>query len=251
MSDWYRGGRDRDSGRNEWENRQRREFGGQERDRRRDRRFDEERSFDDRHPDPARGGFSGQSYGGPDPNLGAWEARGDRSAMRRDYDRDDRGQIWRGQPYDTRYGQEGRGQQDWGHSPYAERSWRAREDQTQQGRGVIGENEPLQRVTDGQADEGWRANMGMGEHRGRGPKNYVRSDDRIREDVSDRLSDDSWLDASDIEVTVAKCEVTLSGLVHTRDDKRRAEDLAERVSGVRHVQNNLRVHPPRDFPAVT
>ncbi len=27
----------------------------------------------------------------------------------------------------------------------------------------------------------------------------------------------------------------------TRDQKRRAEDLAERVSGVAHVQNNLRV----------
>jgi osmotically-inducible protein OsmY len=80
-----------------------------------------------------------------------------------------------------------------------------------------------------------------GEHSGRGPKGYKRSDERIREDVSDRLADDSWLDASDIEVIVADMEVTLVGTVRDRDSKRRAEELAERISGVKHVQNNLRV----------
>lgn len=83
--------------------------------------------------------------------------------------------------------------------------------------------------------------MRSGEHRGRGPSGYRRSDERIREDVNDRLSDDSWLDASSIEVQVKDGEVTLSGTVHDRRDKRHAEDLAERVSGVNHVQNNLRV----------
>jgi len=78
-------------------------------------------------------------------------------------------------------------------------------------------------------------------HRGRGPKGYVRSDDRIREDVCDRLSDDRMVDASDVEVSVAGSEVTLSGTVYTREERRRAEDCAERVSGVTHVQNNLRV----------
>jgi osmotically-inducible protein OsmY len=80
-----------------------------------------------------------------------------------------------------------------------------------------------------------------GEHRGRGPSGYRRSDERIREDVNDRLSDDSWLDATSIEVQVQNGEVTLIGTVHDRNDKRRAEDVAERVSGVQHVQNNLRV----------
>ncbi|GHD05032.1 SWFGD domain-containing protein [Tianweitania populi] len=78
-------------------------------------------------------------------------------------------------------------------------------------------------------------------HRGRGPKNYTRSDDRIREDVNDRLSDDQHLDASDIDVTVKDGEVTLGGTVQERFAKRHAEDLVERVSGVKHVQNNLRV----------
>ncbi|MBV8683500.1 MAG: BON domain-containing protein [Caulobacteraceae bacterium] len=82
--------------------------------------------------------------------------------------------------------------------------------------------------------------MREGEHRGRGPTGYRRSDERIREDVNDRLSDDSWLDASNIDVHVHDGEVTLNGTVHDRHDKHHAEDLAERVSGVHHVQNNLR-----------
>jgi osmotically-inducible protein OsmY len=78
------------------------------------------------------------------------------------------------------------------------------------------------------------------EHRGRGPKGYRRSDDRIREDINDRLTDDPYLDASEIEVQVVECEVTLTGTVQRRSDKRRAEELAESISGVSHVQNNLR-----------
>lgn len=78
-------------------------------------------------------------------------------------------------------------------------------------------------------------------HRGRGPKNYTRSDERIAEDVNDRLADDGYVDASGIEVTVGGGEVTLNGTVTERFAKRRAEDIAESVSGVKHVQNNLRV----------
>lgn len=78
------------------------------------------------------------------------------------------------------------------------------------------------------------------DHRGRGPKNYARSDERIREDVNDRLTEDVWIDASEIEVSVADGEVTLAGTVEDRGGKRRAEDIADGVSGVKHVQNNLR-----------
>ncbi len=78
------------------------------------------------------------------------------------------------------------------------------------------------------------------DHRGRGPRSYVRSDERIREDVNDRLTEDVWIDASDIDVAVAKGEVTLAGTVDDRRTKRRAEDVAEDVTGVKHVQNNLR-----------
>ena len=78
-------------------------------------------------------------------------------------------------------------------------------------------------------------------HRGRGPKGYRRSDERINEDVHDRLTDDPWLDASGIEVTVAAGEVTLSGGVPDRHAKHRAEHVVEVVAGVSHVQNNLRI----------
>jgi osmotically-inducible protein OsmY len=81
-------------------------------------------------------------------------------------------------------------------------------------------------------------------HRGKGPKGYQRSDERIREDVSDRLSDDDRVDASDIEIDVNNCEVVLKGSVNTRDEKRRAEDLAESVSGVKNVENRLRCTNP-------
>jgi hypothetical protein len=84
----------------------------------------------------------------------------------------------------------------------------------------------------------------LGPHRGKGPTGYIRSDGRILDDISDRLSDDDRLDASDIEVKVEAGEVTLNGHVASREDKRRAEDLAESVSGVRHLQNNLRVRAP-------
>jgi len=80
-----------------------------------------------------------------------------------------------------------------------------------------------------------------GPHRGRGPKTYQRSDDRITEDLCERLTDDPGIDASDIDVEVKNREVTLSGLVDSRAARRRAEDIADAISGVSHVQNNLRV----------
>ncbi|MFA7603406.1 MAG: BON domain-containing protein [Novosphingobium sp.] len=79
------------------------------------------------------------------------------------------------------------------------------------------------------------------DHRGRGPRDYIRSDERIREDANDRLTDDARVDASNVTVAVDKCEVTLNGTVTSRQAKRRAEDLVDAISGVKHVQNNLRV----------
>jgi len=83
--------------------------------------------------------------------------------------------------------------------------------------------------------------QGAGKFRGRGPKNYRRSDERIREEISDRLTENDWLDASDIEVNVQNGEAVLSGTVDSRYAKRLAEDIADSVSGVTNVQNNLRV----------
>jgi|ERR1041385_7149404 hypothetical protein len=78
-------------------------------------------------------------------------------------------------------------------------------------------------------------------HRGKGPKGFTRSDERIQEDINCRLTDDAYVDASNIEVAVENGEVTLSGSVPDKSSKRRAEDIAELVSGVSNVENRLRV----------
>ncbi|MCE3283200.1 MAG: hypothetical protein K0Q66_1937, partial [Chitinophagaceae bacterium] len=70
---------------------------------------------------------------------------------------------------------------------------------------------------------------------------YQRSDERIKDDLNDRLSDDSFVDASEVDVTVEGCEVVLTGTVDSKEEKRRAEDIAERVSGVKNVENRLKV----------
>lgn len=85
---------------------------------------------------------------------------------------------------------------------------------------------------------------GGGEHRGRGPRGYRRSDARILEEVNDRLTDDPHVDAGEIQADVKDGEVTLTGTVDGRDARRRAEDVAEAVSGVTYVLNNLRVRQP-------
>ena len=76
---------------------------------------------------------------------------------------------------------------------------------------------------------------------GKGPKGYRRSGERIREDVSEALERDGELDASNVTVAVENGEVTLEGTVPDRASKRRAEDLAEVVAGVRDVHNRLRI----------
>ncbi|HEX5656953.1 MAG TPA: BON domain-containing protein [Polyangiales bacterium] len=75
----------------------------------------------------------------------------------------------------------------------------------------------------------------------RGPKGYKRSDERVREDVNDRLALQDELDPSDIEVRVENGEVTLTGTVRSRHEKFRAEEIADDVSGVSDVHNQLRV----------
>jgi hypothetical protein len=80
-----------------------------------------------------------------------------------------------------------------------------------------------------------------GGHRGKGPMGYTRSDERIREMVCEALTDHDEVDASNIDVVVKNCEVTLSGTVDDRQQKRLAEDIAERCSGVKDVSNQLKI----------
>lgn len=71
-----------------------------------------------------------------------------------------------------------------------------------------------------------------------------RHDQRIREDVLDRLALNLEVDANDIEVVVAGGEVTLKGSVLTRHMKYVAHDTAEAVPGVQELHNWLHVRQP-------
>ena len=81
-----------------------------------------------------------------------------------------------------------------------------------------------------------------GPYGGRGPRGWQRSDERIKDDVCERMTQHPYLDASDVDVQVTACEVTLIGAVPDRRAKRLAEEIAEAVSGVREVHNQIRVN---------
>jgi len=89
------------------------------------------------------------------------------------------------------------------------------------------------------ADYGWNGEQES--HFGKGPKGYRRSDDRIREEVSEALTDAHEVDASEIEVQVNEGIVSLNGSVPERQMKRAAEETIENLSGVKDVRNNLNV----------
>jgi osmotically-inducible protein OsmY len=179
--------------------------------------FGDEEAARRRRMDEARYGRDWDRYGRGDADRN-WDYR----ASPRDWE--DRGVYGRDWDYGHRMGFDySRGPRSWG----AERP---------------GSGERFERYEMNRPGHGWFT--------GRGPRGYQRSDDRIREDVCDRLADDPWVDAGDIEVTVRAGEVTLSGNVRERSDKRRVEDVIENVSGVREVHNNLHVGTSRE-PATT
>lgn len=110
-----------------------------------------------------------------------------------------------------------------------------------------GYRDSYNRLTTGQWPEIEDANRNRaqhGPHRGKGPKNYKRTDARVKEDINDRLVEDNYIDASDVDISVENGEVTITGTVETREIKRRIEDIIENVSGVTHYENRVRVKVP-------
>jgi len=79
-----------------------------------------------------------------------------------------------------------------------------------------------------------------GAHRGKGPKGYERSDERLQEMFCERLREHPDIDASEVSVSVRDSRLTLEGTVDSRHTKDLIEDVAEHL-GVNDVQNNLRV----------
>jgi hypothetical protein len=82
-------------------------------------------------------------------------------------------------------------------------------------------------------------------YRGLGPKGYTRSDERLTEEICERLTEHPRIDASDIDVQVNQGEVTLTGNVRDRTTKWQVEDLVMSCRGARDVHNHLRTNQPR------
>lgn len=186
---------------------------------------DPRRGADERHARPAE---HDRGYGPWDPRQYGYgtDARDEGPDVRR------HGAEYRRRDAQGReYGGEPRGwsadDQDWGHS-----STDHRERYDRGPRGVEYELGPRR-------DPSPRTDPN---HRGRGPRGYVRSDERIREDVCERLMEGP-VDVGDVEVTVSNGEVTLSGTVVERWEKRAIEDIAGNVRGVHDVHNRVRVRP--------
>jgi len=107
----------------------------------------------------------------------------------------------------------------------------------------------------GEPEAGWQIGPGVGGAGDatlapgpppeRGPDDGKRTDEIIREDVCQWMSDDPRLDAREIDVRVQDGEVTLEGGVEHRAARRLAEDIAAAVPGVRKVLNRLQTRDRR------
>jgi osmotically-inducible protein OsmY len=68
-----------------------------------------------------------------------------------------------------------------------------------------------------------------------------RSDERLREDISERLMEAREIDSSDVTVKVSAAKVELEGSVPERRMKHAIEDLVDACPGVQDIENRIRV----------
>ncbi len=71
------------------------------------------------------------------------------------------------------------------------------------------------------------------------------SDDRITDQVRIRLTSDPDVKGGADDVTVKDGAVTIKGRVDSEKGKNKATKLAKKVKGVKSVDNELEVGPPR------
>lgn len=113
------------------------------------------------------------------------------------------------------------------------------------------EGEPRARYQEFEPDDSWSYTeiwLIPGPFNNVGPRGYTRSDQRLYEDVCERLMEHGQIDASDMEVKVENGEVTLSGSVNSREARRLAEDLAASVFGAKDVHNRVKVNGGQSRP---
>ena len=82
---------------------------------------------------------------------------------------------------------------------------------------------------------------GAGRRERKGPKGYARSDERIRDDVCERLYGREDIEVSDVSVEVKNGKVALEGTVPERHMKHSIEDVVDDCIGVQDIDNRIRV----------
>jgi osmotically-inducible protein OsmY len=181
-----------------------------------------------------RGQFRGME--GYEPGDYSYSGRGSGGyGTERDWSSESQGSYGQGSQQGRMYGQGSQGSmygQSSSHEPWSEGSYQGRS------RGVTQGNFGESSQRGGSQSQG---GMSRNSFAGRGPQGYKRSDERITEDINEALTRDHQIDATNIQVEVQNGEVTLKGTVSDREAKRRAEDIAESCSGVKEVQNQVRV----------
>jgi hypothetical protein len=80
---------------------------------------------------------------------------------------------------------------------------------------------------------------------GHAPDQYNSSDKRIDEEFTDHLTQDSYIDSSQVTYTVKDGTVTLEGSVPDSDQKNYVEEVAARIDGVTGIDNRLTVQKPQ------
>lgn len=202
-------------------------------------RYDRERTYEGRpmdsegRPFDTRGDRDRYDRADYRVGLGGWREQGRSMMDDRGFNRDDDRRFRSDMP-----GMDSRG--DYGMDDYRRRGLRM----DNYGRGysrpagiLSDEGQPFGSFVESRNGPYGTAERQLG---GRGPKNYTRSDERIRDDVCERLMQ-SWMNSEDVDVRVEKGEVTLTGFVDSRHEKRSIEDAVERVLGVKEVHNQLRM----------
>lgn len=95
-----------------------------------------------------------------------------------------------------------------------------------------------------------RAKSESAERETRRRPRVTRPDDRLREEIRERLGLEPLLAGSGIDVEVRSGQVMLRGFVHDRATKRLAEARVESVPGVLDVESQLRIHGEAIRPEV-
>jgi osmotically-inducible protein OsmY len=70
----------------------------------------------------------------------------------------------------------------------------------------------------------------------------VNADDRISDDVRQRLASNPDVRGAALDVTVKDGVVTIQGRVHTEKGRKKATEIAKKVKGVVNVDNQLKLY---------